>query len=166
MPAVPREIFKAYDIRGIVGQGLTPSAVADIGRALGSEAQVRGQTDIVLGRDGRLSGPELAAALSRGLRAAGVNVVDLGQVTTPMAYFGAHHLRTGCAAMLTGSHNPPDYNGVKMVLAGETLSGEAIQGLRRRIEAGDFSSGSGSYRQYDIFPTSSAFAATSAWPGR
>ena len=150
MRALPSEIFKTYDIRGIVGSTLTAAGMELIGRAVGSEARMRGQSDIVLGRDGRLSGPQLAAALARGIQAAGINVIDLGRVTTPMAYFAAHHLGTGCAAMLTGSHNPPDYNGVKIVLAGETLSGAAIQALRKRIESGDFSSGSGSYRQHDI----------------
>ncbi|MCU0842811.1 MAG: phosphomannomutase/phosphoglucomutase [Thiobacillaceae bacterium] len=150
MRPLPAEIFKAYDIRGIVGATLTPEIMARIGRAVGSEALARGQTEIALGRDGRLSGPPLAAALVRGIRSAGIGVIDLGRVTTPMAYFAAHHLGTGSAVMLTGSHNPPDYNGVKIVLGGETLFGEAIQGLRRRDEAGDLASGAGGYRQHDI----------------
>jgi phosphomannomutase/phosphoglucomutase len=150
MHSLPSEIFKAYDIRGIVGKNLTIQGMELIGRALGSEARARGQREIVLGRDGRLSGPDLAAALVQGLRATGVHVIDLGQVATPMAYFGAHHLDTGSAAVVTGSHNPPDYNGLKMVLAGETLAGAAIQRLRRRIEAGDYVSGEGGYREYDI----------------
>ena len=150
MPSLPSEIFKAYDIRGIVGKSLTTDGVELIGRALGSEARARKQTDMVIGRDGRLSGVDLAAALTRGLRAAGIDVIDLGQVATPMAYFGGHHLNGGCAVMVTGSHNPPDYNGIKMVLAGETLCGEAIQALRRRIEVGDFASGNGGYRSEDI----------------
>lgn len=150
MHSLPSEIFKAYDIRGIVGKTLTVEGVERIGRALGSEALARRQTEMVIGRDGRLSGPDLAASLARGLQATGINVIDLGRVTTPMAYFGAYHLDSGCAIMVTGSHNPPAYNGLKMVLAGETLSGEAIQGVRRRIEADDFASGQGSYRQVDI----------------
>jgi phosphomannomutase/phosphoglucomutase len=150
MVGIPQEIFKAYDIRGIVGKTLTPELVELIGRAVASEVRARGLTDIVIGRDGRLSGPELSAALARGLRSGGGNVIDLGLVTTPMAYFAACHLATRCAVMLTGSHNPPDYNGLKMVIADETLSGEAIQGLRRRIEAEDFSVGAGGYREYDI----------------
>ena len=150
MPSLPSEIFKAYDIRGIVGKSLTTDGVELIGRALGSEARRRKQTDMVIGRDGRLSGPDLAAALTRGLRATGIDVIDLGQVATPMAYFGGYHLNGGCAVMVTGSHNPPDYNGIKMVLAGETLRGEAIQALRRRIEAGDFISGNGGHRNEDI----------------
>jgi phosphomannomutase/phosphoglucomutase len=152
MPIIPAEIFKAYDIRGIVGKTLTPENVEWIGRALGSEAIQRGQKEIAVGRDGRLSGPELAAALSRGIRSAGIDVVDIGLVATPMAYFAAHQLGTQCAAMVTGSHNPPDYNGLKMVLAGETLSGDTIQALRQRIETGELTDGAGAYRQYDIAP--------------
>ncbi len=150
MALVPREIFKTYDIRGIVGKTLTPEIVASIGRAIGTEARHAGQAEIVVGRDSRLSGPELARALISGLRATGMHVVDLGQVTTPMCYFAAQHLATQAGVMLTGSHNPPDYNGLKVVLAGATLSGDAIQGLRRRIETDDFVPGSGSYRQHDI----------------
>jgi phosphomannomutase/phosphoglucomutase len=99
-----------------------------------------------VGRDGRLSGPELAEALARGLLASGVDVHDVGMVTTPMAYFAAHHLRCDSAVAVTGSHNPPEYNGLKMVIAGTTLSGDAIQGVRARIERGEFASGTGTYR--------------------
>ncbi|MDD4880278.1 MAG: phosphomannomutase/phosphoglucomutase [Gallionellaceae bacterium] len=152
MAKLPAEIFKAYDIRGIVGRTLTPGIVEQVGQALGTEALARSQKEIAIGRDGRLSGPDLAAALARGIQAAGVDVVDLGLVATPMTYFAAHHLGTDCAVMVTGSHNPPDYNGLKMVLAGETLSGEAIQALRRRIEAGELANGTGAYRQHDIAP--------------
>ncbi len=152
MSSVPAEIFKAYDIRGIVGKTLTPEIVESIGHALGSEALARNQQEIAIGRDGRLSGPSLSEALARGIQAAGVNVVDVGLVATPMTYFAAHRLGTNCAVMVTGSHNPPDYNGLKMVLAGETLSGETIQALKNRIETGDLASGAGAYRQYDIAP--------------
>ena len=147
---LPQEIFKAYDIRGIVGKTLTPEIVETIGQAIGSEATARRQTQICIGYDGRLSGPELAAALARGIRKAGVHVIDLGMVATPMVYFAACHLGTNCGVMVTGSHNPPDYNGLKLVLGGETLSGEAIQGLRSRIELGELFEGEGSYSQYDI----------------
>lgn len=150
MRAIPKEIFKAYDIRGIVGKTLTTEIVEKIGQALGSEALARNQTDIVIGRDGRLSGPELADALAHGIQKSGVNVIDLGRVATPMAYFAAHQLGCHSAAMVTGSHNPPEYNGIKMVLADETLSNDAIQDLRSRIEASHFSQGRGHYRQYDI----------------
>ena len=150
MSNLPPEIFKAYDIRGVVGQTLTAEITVQIGQAIGSEALARSQSAIAIGRDGRLSGPELAAALAEGIRATGVDVIDLGLVATPMCYFAAHHLGTSSAVMVTGSHNPPDYNGLKMVLGGETLSGEVIQGLRRRIETGDLATGRGGYRQYDI----------------
>ncbi|MDO9012128.1 MAG: phosphomannomutase/phosphoglucomutase [Gallionella sp.] len=146
----PQEIFKAYDIRGIVGKTLTPEIVEAIGHAIGSEAAARGQHTIAIGRDGRLSGPELLAALARGIQKSGINVIDVGCVATPMAYFAAFHLSTDCAVMLTGSHNPPDYNGIKIVLNKEALSGEAIQALRVRIEQDNFSHGAGSYRQQEI----------------
>jgi phosphomannomutase/phosphoglucomutase len=147
---LPSEIFKAYDIRGIVGKTLTPSIVEAIGHAIGSEAAARGQRTIAVGRDGRLSGPALVASLARGLQKSGTNVIDVGCVPTPMVYFAAYHLQTNSAVMLTGSHNPPDYNGLKMVLAGETLSGESIQRLRQRIEQNELAVGAGSYTQQDI----------------
>ncbi len=152
-PLAPRAIFKAYDIRGIVGKTLTPKIVESIGHALGSEARQRGQSEICIGYDGRLSGPELAEALSQGIRKAGVNVVNLGMVATPMVYFAAFHLNNNCGVMVTGSHNPPDYNGLKMVLAGETLSNESIQSLRHRIEYSRFTYGDGLERSYDIAPS-------------
>jgi phosphomannomutase/phosphoglucomutase len=144
------EIFKAYDIRGIVGRTLTRPVVQTIGQALGSVAAERGRDAIVVGRDGRLSGPGLAGALADGIRAAGVDVIDIGMVTTPMTYFAAHHLGTQCCVMVTGSHNPPDYNGLKMVIDGTTLSGEDIQALRARIERGNLVRGSGTTRTADI----------------
>jgi len=149
---IPAEIFKAYDIRGIVGKTLTPEIVEAIGQALGSEATARRQTQICIGYDGRLSGPELAAALSRGIRKTGIHVINLGMVATPMVYFAAYHLGTNCGVMVTGSHNPPDYNGLKMVLAGETLSGATIQGLRQRILDKQLFEGQGSESSYDIAP--------------
>lgn len=150
MPEVPREIFKAYDIRGVVGRSLTPAIVELIGRAVGAEAVSLGQHEIVVGRDGRLSSPEIASAVIRGIRGAGIDVIDLGLVTTPMAYFAAYQLGAHCAVMVTGSHNPPDYNGLKIVLGDVALSGEAIQALRRRIETGDLGDGHGSCRCHDI----------------
>ena len=152
MTTVPKDIFKAYDIRGIVGKSLTDEIVETIGHAIGSEAVARKQHSIAIGRDGRLSGPGFAKALARGIRKSGINVIDVGMVATPMTYFAAFQLRTDCAVMITGSHNPPDYNGLKMVLAGETLSGETIQKLRLRIEQNDLAHGNGSYSQYDIAP--------------
>ncbi|WP_413438795.1 phosphomannomutase/phosphoglucomutase [Sulfuriferula sp. GW1] len=152
MTTFPKEIFKAYDIRGIVGKTLTPEIVEAIGHAIGSEAAARSQTAICIGRDGRLSGPELAAALARGIQKAGIDVIDLGMVATPMTYFAAYELDTHSAVMVTGSHNPPDYNGLKMVLGGETLSGDTIQALRLRLENNDLAQGSGLYSQHDIAP--------------
>ncbi|MGO9445723.1 MAG: phosphomannomutase/phosphoglucomutase [Thiobacillaceae bacterium] len=149
---IPKEIFKAYDIRGIVGKTLTAEIVEAIGQAIGSEAKQRGQTAICIGRDGRVSGPELAAALARGIQKAGIDVIDVGMVATPMAYFAAYELETNSAVMVTGSHNPPDYNGLKMVLGGETLSGEAIGQLRVRLEHNKLTTGQGSYKTHDIAP--------------
>ncbi|TMH87350.1 MAG: phosphomannomutase/phosphoglucomutase [Betaproteobacteria bacterium] len=140
---VPAEIFRTYDIRGIVGRTLTPAIVREIGRGLGSLARERGAPTFALGRDGRLSGPELAAALTEGLLGAGADVIDIGMAPTPVAYFAAHHLGCGSCVAITGSHNPPDYNGLKMVIAGGTLWGEDVQELRRRIETGKLSKGNG-----------------------
>ena len=147
---VPPEIFKAYDIRGIVGQTLNAGYVEAIGQAIGSEALDRGRSVVVIGRDGRHSGPELAGALASGLQKSGVDVIDVGQVATPMLYFAAHELETLSGVMVTGSHNPPDYNGLKIMLAGDTLAGEAIQGLRVRIEQGRLARGAGGYRAHSI----------------
>ena len=149
---LPNDIFKAYDIRGIVGKTLTAPIVQAVGQALGTLAQERGRDTLVIGRDGRLSGPELAGALSTGIRASGANVIDIGMVTTPISYFAAHHLKTQCSVMVTGSHNPPDYNGLKMVIAGDTLAGDEIKALRTRIEAGELKRGAGSLRNADVAP--------------
>jgi phosphomannomutase len=134
-------IFKAYDIRGIVGQTIDATFAEHLGRAFGSEAVAAGEKAVAVGRDGRLSGPKLAAALIKGLKSTGLDVVDLGPVTTPMLYYvaatrGAHGCRSGI--QVTGSHNPKDYNGFKMVLAGRAIYGEDIQKLRQRIEAQDY----------------------------
>src|SRR3954464_14039536 len=112
----PPEIFKAYDIRGVVGKTLTPSIVELIGQAIGSEALKRGGKKVAIGYDGRLSGPELAAALARGIQASGADVIEVGRVTTPMVYFATHHLKTGSGVAVTGSHNPPEYNGLKIMV--------------------------------------------------
>ncbi|HXZ55317.1 MAG TPA: phosphomannomutase/phosphoglucomutase [Burkholderiales bacterium] len=150
----PQEIFKAYDIRGVVGKSLTVDGVRQIGQALGSELLDRtragGRTEIAVGRDGRLSGPDLAAGLMEGIRASGVDVAEIGMVATPMAYFAAHELGCGSAVSVTGSHNPPEYNGLKMVLAGTTLAGEDVQRLRARIISGELARGSGRHRRADI----------------
>jgi phosphomannomutase/phosphoglucomutase len=147
---LPPEIFKAYDIRGIVGRTLTADVVRAIGQGLGTLALEAGRDAIVVARDGRLSGPELSRALSDGIRASGANVVDVGMVATPMSYFAAQHLGTQCSVMVTGSHNPPDYNGLKMVIDATTLSGAEIQALRRRLVDGDVREGRGTYATADI----------------
>ena len=150
LPSLAGEIFKAYDIRGVVGRTLTPEIVRAIAQALGTLAQERGRDTLVIGRDGRLSGPALATALADGLRASGANVIDIGMVTTPMSYFAAHHLGTQCSVMVTGSHNPPDYNGLKIVIDGDALHGADIAALKSRIERGDVRNGAGGYRTQDI----------------
>ncbi len=148
--APPREIFKAYDIRGIVGKSLTPEIANQIGRAFGSEARLLGLPSVSIGRDGRLSGPALSEALCEGLRATGMEVIDVGAVATPMLYYAAHELSASTGIMVTGSHNPPDYNGFKMVMGGAPVAGDGVQALRSRIERGDFVQGSGGYRQESI----------------
>jgi phosphomannomutase/phosphoglucomutase len=153
MHELPKEIFKAYDIRGIVGKTLTAEIVEAVGHAIGSEARIRGLTSVAVGRDGRLSGPDLARALAKGLQRSGINVVDVGMVATPMLYFAAHALCDYSGVMVTGSHNPPDYNGLKMVLGGETLAAESIQALRSRLETNDLIHGEGGYREHDISET-------------
>ena len=150
MNFIPAEIFKAYDIRGIVGRTLTPDVVRRIGAGLGSMALEAECDTIAVGCDGRLSGPELKGALAAGILSTGVDVVDIGMVTTPLTYFAAEHLGTHCSVMVTGSHNPPDYNGLKMVIGGETLSGAAIQRLRERVAANDVAKGRGRLTQGDV----------------
>ncbi len=150
---VSPEIFRAYDIRGIVGETLDEDIVYLIGRAIGSEAYERGQQQIVVGRDGRLSGPSLSQALIRGLKESGREVIDIGMVPTPVLYFATHYLGTGSGIMLTGSHNPADYNGLKMMLRGETLHGDAIRALYDRIIEGRLVSGEGSVQTIDITPS-------------
>ena len=143
-------IFKAYDIRGIVGTTLNAQVAFQIGQAFGTAVLAKGERSVGIGRDGRLSGPELTAALAQGLQAAGVDVIDLGIVATPMVYFGTHTLNAQSGVMVTGSHNPPDYNGFKMVLAGEAIYGDAIQALYQAIIDKDVASGAGNYSQHDI----------------
>jgi phosphomannomutase / phosphoglucomutase len=146
----PSEIFRAYDIRGVVGKSLTPAYAERIGHAIGSEARHRGVNRVAIGRDGRLSGPELAAGLARGLNAAGCDVVDVGMVPTPVLYFATQHLGTQSGVMVTGSHNPPDYNGLKIMLAGDSLSGDAIMALRERLVRDDLTHGKGSVQTTDV----------------
>ena len=143
-------IFKAYDIRGVVDKTLTLDAVRQIGQAIATLARERGDRQAVVGRDGRLSGPGLLAALAQGLQAGGLDVIDLGEVATPMVYFAVHELQTGTGVMVTGSHNPPEYNGLKMVVGNEAIYGATIQALRQHIESGALAQGTGSYRQENI----------------
>ena len=149
-------IFKAYDIRGVIDKTLDPSIAKLIGQSFGSAMRDKGETICVVGRDGRLSGPSLMAGLTEGLLSVGVNVIDLGVVATPMVYFGTNISIQGQQAksgiMITGSHNPPDYNGFKMVLGGSAIYGEQIQALRERIVAKNFSSGQGTRSEHNIFP--------------
>ena len=150
MSQLPAEIFKAYDIRGIVDKSLTADVVRQIGHALGSLAAEQGQTAIAVGRDGRLSGPELAGALMDGICAAGIDAIDVGCVPTPVTYFAAYELGCNSCVSVTGSHNPPDYNGLKMVIGGTTLALDAIQDLRKRIEAGKLRHGKGERRSASV----------------
>jgi len=150
MNAIAPEIFKAYDIRGVVDRTLTEEAAEAVGRALGTLGAAKGVRRFVVGRDGRLSGPRLAAALARGLNASGMDVTDIGVVATPMVYFATFHFGTASGVMVTGSHNPPEYNGLKMMVAGDTLAAEAIQDLRRLVESGKFASGSGRIERADV----------------
>jgi len=143
MSQLPAEIFKAYDIRGIVDKSLTADVVRQIGHALGSLALEQGQKAIAVGRDGRLSGPELAGALMDGICAAGCDAIDVGCVPTPVTYFAAYELGCHSCVSVTGSHNPPDYNGLKMVIGGTTLALDAIQDLKKRIEDGNLKHGQG-----------------------
>lgn len=156
MTAQLKSIFKAYDIRGIIGKTLDRDVARKIGLAYGTTMRAAGETTVVVGRDGRLSGPDLIAGLTEGLRATGIDVIDFGMVATPMVYFGTYIDLAGKRAtsgiMVTGSHNPPDYNGFKMVLGGKAIYGEQIQDLYRLIEKGEFATGEGSYSTYDIAP--------------
>ncbi len=150
MNQLPAEIFKAYDIRGIVNKSLTAEVVRQVGHALGSLAVEQGQKAIAVGRDGRLSGPELAGALMDGICAAGCDAIDVGCVPTPVTYFAAYELGCNSCVSVTGSHNPPDYNGLKMVIGGTTLALDAIQDLKKRIEAGNLKHGQGTRRSADV----------------
>jgi phosphomannomutase / phosphoglucomutase len=152
MSQLPAEIFKAYDIRGIVDKSLTADVVRQIGHALGSVAIEQGQTAIAVGRDGRLSGPELAGALMDGICAAGCDAIDVGCVPTPVTYFAAYELGCHSCVSVTGSHNPPDYNGLKMVIGGTTLALEAIQDIKHRAESGNLKHGKGERRSADVVP--------------
>lgn len=147
---VPESIFREYDIRGIVDETLTPDIVREIGRAIGSEAFDRGEQTVIVARDGRLSGPELLQALKEGLMASGRDVIDIGEVPTPVLYYATHHLDASSGVMVTGSHNPANYNGLKIVIAGETLSGKDIKKLYKRIVSDELLSGRGAQEAQDV----------------
>ncbi|MET1079384.1 MAG: phosphomannomutase/phosphoglucomutase [Pseudomonas sp.] len=149
-PKLPATIFRAYDIRGVVGDSLTPETAYWVGRAIGSESLAKGEPNVSVGRDGRLSGPELVQQLIQGLLDCGCQVSDIGMVPTPVLYYAANILAGKSGVMLTGSHNPPDYNGFKIVIAGDTLANEQIQALRTRIETNDLASGVGRVEQVDV----------------
>ncbi|WP_332814697.1 phosphomannomutase/phosphoglucomutase [Ramlibacter sp.] len=148
---VDASIFKAYDVRGIVPSTLNEEVAEGLGRAFGTLAKQEGEATVAVGRDGRLSGPALSAALVRGLLSAGVDVIDVGRVTTPMLYFAASTLCSS-GIQVTGSHNPKDYNGFKMVLAGRAIYGEEIQALRRVMERQEWAGGgAGKVRNINVF---------------
>ncbi len=151
---ISQSIFKAYDIRGIVDKTLTEEVCFLVGQALGTKAREKNVKHICVGRDGRLSGPRLQQALMNGIRKAGVGVYDIGAVPTPVLYFSTVYLKTGSGVAVTGSHNPPDYNGLKMMIAGETLFGETIQGLYKMIVNSDLYTAEkeGSYEKVDVLP--------------
>ena len=153
---ISASIFKAYDIRGIVPSTLTEEVAFGLGRAFGTVVRTQGETTVAVGRDGRLSGPMLSQALMRGLESAGVGVIDVGMVTTPMLYFAANTLCTS-GIQVTGSHNPRDYNGFKMVMAGRAIYGEDIQALRQIMEAESWKLQAGPARQVvDVLPAYTA----------
>ncbi|HSB97866.1 MAG TPA: phosphomannomutase/phosphoglucomutase, partial [Spongiibacteraceae bacterium] len=147
---MPDTIFRAYDIRGIAAHQLTDDIVHQIGLAIGSEAVERGQQEIIVARDGRASSEAIADALIRGLRDSGRNVIDIGLVPTPILYFATHQLGTQSGVMITGSHNGAEYNGLKIVIGGKTLSGQAIAALKSRIQERRYSRGKGNYRTEQI----------------
>ncbi|SFV85378.1 Phosphoglucosamine mutase [hydrothermal vent metagenome] len=148
--SISQSIFKAYDIRGIVADELTPKVVKLIGLAIGSESIAHGERGVVVGRDGRLSGLGMMDSLKEGLKSSGCHVVDIGMVPTPLVYYSTYTKAASSGVMITGSHNPPEYNGFKIMIAGETLSGERIQGLYERIQKQDFSTGHGTSTKVDI----------------
>jgi len=145
-------IFRAYDVRGVVEQDLVPEVVTALGRAHGSRIVRDGGRAVVVGRDVRTHSPRLAADLAAGLAGTGLTVVDVGVVPTPVLYFAVHHLDADGGVMVTGSHNPPEFNGFKLLAGKEAIHGDAIAGLRRRIEAGDYVEGEGRIRRQDVVP--------------
>jgi len=144
-------VLREYDIRGVVGTTLSAADAAAIGRCFGSIVRRQGGRSVAIGRDGRLSSPALAGALAEGLASTGIEVSDIGQGPTPMLYFAVHELATDGGIQVTGSHNPPDYNGFKMMLGKRSFFGERIQEIGRMAAKGDVETGNGSVRQVDLF---------------
>lgn len=150
LPAIPASIFRAYDIRGVVDEQLTASAIHSLGRAIASEALDAGIQSLLIGYDGRLSSPAFSRSLIDGVRACGCDVINLGLVPTPLLYFATHTTAVDSGIMLTASHNPANYNGLKIVFRRDCLAENQIQALRQRIDKDDFASGAGDYREQDI----------------
>lgn len=153
MSNVNSAIFRMYDIRGVVETDLTPDTVRLVGQAFATECLKQNVKSVAIGRDGRLHSKELSVALTEGLNAGGCDVIDVGMVPTPVLYFATHHLETGTGIMVTGSHNPPEYNGLKMSMAGKTLYGDDITALYDSIASGELNQGTGSYREEDVLDT-------------
>lgn len=151
--SIAASIFKAYDIRGIVETDLTPDTVEKIGQAFATASLAKNCKTVVIARDGRLSSPQLSMRLAKGIQAGGCDVIDVGMVPTPVLYFATHHLNTGTGIMVTGSHNPPEYNGLKMLKDGKTLYGEDITGLHDAIISGDLTQGKGQYQTQNVLDT-------------
>lgn len=145
-----KEVFRAYDIRGIYGQTLTPEVVTEVGKALGTKAQELGSRSIIIGRDGRLSSPVLFEALTTGVLSTGCDVMDIGVVASPVLYYATKILDSNCGIMITGSHNPANYNGLKMVMGGRTLTSDDIKDLYKRIENQNYQTGEGQLSEVDV----------------
>jgi phosphomannomutase/phosphoglucomutase len=152
MASVAPGIFRAYDIRGVVGEDLTAEVATLVGKAFGTTIVRGGGSRALVGRDGRLSGPELSAALIDGIRSTGCNVIEVGMGPTPTFYFGLHELGADGGIQVTGSHNPPEYNGFKTCVGTMTIYGDAIQAMRAMIEADDSETGEGGYETADLIP--------------
>ena len=145
-------IFRAYDIRGVVGETLDTGVARQVGQVLGTLALEKNAGPVVVARDGRLSGPALVQGMIEGITSSGCNVLDIGAVPTGVLYFAAHELAAGSGVVITGSHNPPDYNGFKIMIAGETLFGHQISAIYRRIRDGDIRTGEGEVEHRDVLP--------------
>lgn len=147
-----KKIFREYDIRGVVGKDLTRDVVVQLGKGMGAYFTRHNAKKITVGRDGRNSSPDIRTWLIKGLNSVGIDVIDLGQIPTPVSYFSTHKMNVDGAVMITGSHNPPDFNGFKVTLSTESIYGREILSIYELIEAADFPSGNGSFEEYDILP--------------